>query len=221
MMSVNSTLSILMEGDDAATESRNNFIGNALGNNHTRVQLHVAIHNLYLDFVFYQQNLKECCEQFHQKEIQSGCIVFHETAHAFIAGLASYQLYRETEDFFWYERGKKRLDDIKLWADRGAAWNFSHKLNLLEAEDSFSLGDFDSAKQSYQNAITASKAHKFDNDLSLSYELAAKFYLSIGELQTSLELLEHFTLAHEAYCAWGALGKAQKLLLIRMKQSRV
>jgi tetratricopeptide (TPR) repeat protein len=197
-----------MEGD-AGSESRNNFIRNALGNNnHSRLQLSHANHNLYLDFVFYQQNLKESCEQFHQKEVQSGCICFNETVHAFIAGLASYQLYRETEDFFWYERGKKRLDEIKLLADRGAAWNFSHKLNLLEAEDSFSLGDFDAAKQSYQDAIAASEAHKFNNDLSLSYELAAKFYLSIGELQTSLE---HFTLAHEAYGKWGATGKAQKL----------
>jgi tetratricopeptide (TPR) repeat protein len=161
-----------------------------------------------LDFVFYQQDLKGCCEHFYQKEIPSSMNVFQGIFHSFISGLASYRLYRETEDIVWYERGKKRLDEFKLWVDRGAAWNFSHKLNLLEAEDSFCLGDFDSAKQSYKNAITASGAHKFNNDLSHSHELAAKFYLSIGELKPSLE---HFTLAHEMYATWGAMGKAQKL----------
>jgi hypothetical protein len=41
-------------------------------------------------------------------------------------------------------------------------------------------------------------------------ELAAKFYLGIGELQMSLQ---HFTLAHEKYSSWGAIGKAEKLFL--------
>jgi hypothetical protein len=41
-----------------------------------------------------------------------------------------------------------------------------------------------------------------------AYELAARFYLEIGNQASSLE---HFRLAHETYIAWGAVGKANSL----------
>ena len=108
----------------------------------------------------------------------------------------------------WYERGKTRLNEMKVWAERGAAWNFSQKLSLLQAEDSYCLGDMDNAKESYKQAIAAAKRHKYTNEMAISLELAARFFLCIGELKSSLE---HFTLAHEAYGSWGAMGKAEKL----------
>jgi hypothetical protein len=38
--------------------------------------------------------------------------------------------------------------------------------------------------------------------------LAARFYLGVGKQKLSLE---HFSLAHETYIAWGAVGKANCL----------
>jgi hypothetical protein len=126
-----------------------------------------SFHNLYLDLVYFQQDVKGFCETYHQHEIPSGLVVFYETSHSFIAGLASYQAYRETGDFLWYERGKKRLDEMKIWAEQGAAWNFSHKLSLLTAEDCFCLGDLDNAKQAYKQAISTADAHRFVNDSAI------------------------------------------------------
>jgi len=42
----------------------------------------------------------------------------------------------------------------------------------------------------------------------LACELAAYFYLELGETETSVE---HFLLAHEKYHEWGAFGKSTSL----------
>jgi hypothetical protein len=45
---------------------------------------------------------------------------------------------------------------------------------------------------------------------ALACELAARFYLEIGDISSSLQ---HFTLAHENYDKWGATGKASQLFV--------
>jgi hypothetical protein len=42
----------------------------------------------------------------------------------------------------------------------------------------------------------------------LACELAARFYLEIGDLPSALD---HFLLSHEKYELWGAVGKAALL----------
>lgn len=154
-------------------------------------------------------NLNEYCEEFYNQQSKSGLVVFYETSHSFIAGLASYRLYRETNGTLkWYERGRNCLDEMKLYENQGGLWNFQHKVYLCAAEDSYCLGDFDNAKEYYRKAIDASKAHKFFNELAICHELAARFYFEIGDPQTALE---HFTLAHKAYGVWGAAGKANQI----------
>lgn len=97
---------------------------------------------------------------------------------------------------------------MKHWADEGAAWNFEHKLKLMEAEERFCIGDLETAKQSYKIAIELAKDRKFINDEALACELAAKFYFETENLSLSLE---HYRFAHEKYCEWGAVGKANQL----------
>jgi hypothetical protein len=106
----------------------------------------------------------------------------------------------------------------------------------MQAEENYSNGCVQSAKELYSKAITCAKLHRFLNDEALvsngnviklhnaliissklfsltpytmqAYELAARFYLEIGNQALSLE---HFRLAHETYIAWGAIGKANSL----------
>jgi tetratricopeptide (TPR) repeat protein len=96
---------------------------------------------------------------------------------------------------------------MQLWADH-CAWNFRHRLELLQAEEQFSYGDFEGAKDLYSRAIASSRTHRFINEEALACELAGRFYLETGDLTTSMT---HFRLAHEKYQTWGAIGKATQL----------
>jgi hypothetical protein len=49
---------------------------------------------------------------------------------------------------------------------------------------------------------------QFVHEEALAYELAAYFYLELGEREQSLS---HFLLAHERYHEWGAFGKCTSL----------
>ena len=121
---------------------------------------------------------------------------------------AMIKIYRKTRSPIWLTNAKKRLQDMKLWNEQGEAWNFHHKLQLMEAEEHYSSGNLDLAKESYKNAIDSSRLSRFVNDEALANELAGRFYLETGDLVSSLE---HFRLAHNNYTDWGAIGKAVHL----------
>jgi tetratricopeptide (TPR) repeat protein len=97
---------------------------------------------------------------------------------------------------------------MKLWEEQGSSWNFQQKLQLMLAEEHYSIGNYNSAKENYNNAIHTARSHKFVNDEALSCELAARFYLETGNIPLALE---HFNLAHKKYIDWGAVGKANSL----------
>ena len=144
-----------------------------------------------------------------QLDLSTPCLVSTESVQVFVAGLAAFRIYRETNDSIWLDRGRQHKETIKLWATEGCEWNFKQKLLLLEAEESYSIGNFSSAKQSYKKAISTAKAHKFANDEALACELAARFYLKTDDKESSKE---HFRLAHTKYLEWGAVRKAEVLV---------
>ena len=49
---------------------------------------------------------------------------------------------------------------------------------------------------------------QFVHEEALAYELAAYFYLELGETEQSIE---YFLAAHERYHEWGAFGKCNSL----------
>ena len=108
----------------------------------------------------------------------------------------------------WASRGKKCIDQLRLWNEQGSSWNFQHRLQLLEAEEHYSMSENDLAQVSYKNAIASARSSRFVNDEALACELAGRFYLEIGDMVSSLE---HFRVAHSKYSEWGALGKASRL----------
>eukprot|EP00804_Cyclotella_cryptica_P018768 CCRYP_007259-RA/>CCRYP_007259-RA protein AED:0.28 eAED:0.28 QI:0/1/0.66/1/1/1/3/2507/1005 len=178
-------------------------------NKNPRQLVILSFHNMYRSFVFYNDaTLEEYAEKFFQLEQRTWFLFAGSIGQTFIAGLASFHIYRETGNSSWAARGQQCKAAMKLWAEQGSSWNVQHKLLLLEAEESNSYGKLQVADESYLNAISCAKAHKLINDEALACELAAKFYLSMGE---SASALEHFQLAHQKYVEWGALAKAERL----------
>uniref|UniRef100_A0A7S2KE53 Uncharacterized protein n=1 Tax=Skeletonema marinoi TaxID=267567 RepID=A0A7S2KE53_9STRA len=128
--------------------------------------------------------------------------------HAFYIGLISFWLARKSKDGqHWIERGKSSKLALKKWAE-SSSWTFENKWYLLEAEESFCNNNYDAAKTYYDKAISSAKDHKFINEEALACELAAYFYLELGQKDKALEL---FLLAHEKYHEWGAFGKCTSL----------
>eukprot|EP00986_Skeletonema_menzelii_P005634 scaffold2092_cov165-Skeletonema_menzelii.AAC.2 len=87
-------------------------------------------------------------------------------------------------------------------------WTFENKWYLLEAEEAFCNGSFVDAKFYYEKAVASAKTHKFVHEEALACELAAYFYLEIGETNKAVE---YCLLAHEKYQEWGAIGKCTSL----------
>lgn len=158
--------------------------------------------------------LEEYADEFFQLERNAWLLFASQIGQTFIAGLASFHIYRKTCESAWALRGHKCKADMKLWTEQGSSWNVQHKLLLLEAEEHFSNNKFEAAEKCYQNAIASAKSHKFINDEALACELAAKFYLARGDSASSLK---HFNLAHQRYFQWGALAKARRLIEFKEK----
>ncbi|KAL7495135.1 hypothetical protein ACHAWT_009264 [Skeletonema menzelii] len=134
-------------------------------------------------------------------------IVAH-SFNAFYIGLISFWVARNSGDGEqWYERGNKFKLALGKWAET-SRWTFENKWYLLEAEEAFCKGKFDDAKVYYEKAVKSAKNHKFVHEEALAYELAAYFYLAIGEVSNATE---HCLLAHDRYQEWGAIGKCANL----------
>eukprot|EP00984_Skeletonema_dohrnii_P034453 scaffold33562_cov125-Skeletonema_dohrnii-CCMP3373.AAC.7 len=129
---------------------------------------------------------------------------------ALYTGLISYWVARKSRDTkYWFARGNESKLTFKRWAE-SSQWTFENKWYLLEAEESFCYNDYEVAKLFYKQAISSAKLHKFVHEEALAYELAAYFYLELGEMEQSME---YFLAAHERYHAWGAFGKCNSLFV--------
>ena len=143
---------------------------------------------------------------------QSKVLMLYQSAHIFVASLASYRLFRETGKSIWAERARELHTMIRDWSKNGSAWNFEHKCDLLDAEEQFSFstgGNHSDIKMTYENAIKNAIRRKFVHEAALASERAADFYCSNGNMPAALE---RYTRAHGFYIEWGAGAKAAKLL---------
>jgi signal transduction histidine kinase/GAF domain-containing protein len=89
--------------------------------------------------------------------------------------------------------------------DRSICDNSQHKYDLVEAEKSRVLGDFASAIELYDLAISGAKTYECLQDEALGNELAAKFYLAWGKEKIAATYMEE---AHSCYFRGGASAKA-------------
>jgi len=96
---------------------------------------------------------------------------------------------------------------LRNWADN-CPENFQHKYDLVEAETARVLGHFEQAAKGYEKAIVGARENKYLQEEALSYELAAKFYLSHGMEKFAQTYLQE---ASYHYQLWGATAKVQHL----------
>jgi signal transduction histidine kinase len=103
------------------------------------------------------------------------------------------------------------LDEVTRWLAERAAdapQNFSHLLQLVEAERTWAAGDFRAAELAFDAARREAARLQRPWHRALIAERAAGFYLARGVEHVGYDLLAQ---ARHEYLAWGATAKAAQL----------
>jgi tetratricopeptide (TPR) repeat protein len=160
--------------------------------------------------MFMTSDIQERCENYLsiESDTMESALVFIVSARSFIAGLGCYHIYRETRDSSWLERGKARKEKMRRYSEDGCEYNFLQKYLLMQAEESYCIGDYDVAREHYKNAIATCQNHQSCRDEALACELAGRHYLNTGDTNSSLE---YFSTAEVKYREFGAEGKANEV----------
>jgi predicted ATPase/signal transduction histidine kinase/tRNA A-37 threonylcarbamoyl transferase component Bud32 len=124
-----------------------------------------------------------------------------------LAQLAIYHTAKESERQAILEKVQANQQKMELWATH-APTNHLHRFYLVEAERYRILGQKLEAMDYYENSIAKSQENGFLQEEALAYELAGKFYQSLGK-----ELIHqtYITKAYYAYIRWGAIAKVKYL----------
>ncbi|MEG4030461.1 MULTISPECIES: AAA family ATPase [unclassified Microcoleus] len=99
------------------------------------------------------------------------------------------------------------LDKLKVLATH-APMNYLQKVELIEAELCRIQGENFEAMDWYDRAIATAGENEYINEEALSYELAAKFYLSKNKTLIANTYLQN---ARYSYLRWGAAAKVKDL----------
>jgi tetratricopeptide (TPR) repeat protein len=96
---------------------------------------------------------------------------------------------------------------MKKWAQHSES-NFSHKFYLVQAEKSKALGKIHKAIDFYEKAIKLASDNEYIQEEALANELAARFYLFLGNKRIAKIYMEQ---AVYCYTLWGATSKVNYL----------
>ncbi|MCW5314457.1 AAA family ATPase [Nostoc sp. KVJ3] len=124
-----------------------------------------------------------------------------------LANLAIYHTAKESEKQTILEKVQANQQKMQLWATH-APTNHLHRFYLVEAERYRILGQKLQAMDYYDNSIAKSQENGFLQEEALAYELAGKFYQSLGK---DLIHQTYITKAYYAYIRWGAIAKVKYL----------
>ncbi|MFO0576260.1 MAG: AAA family ATPase [Polyangia bacterium] len=86
--------------------------------------------------------------------------------------------------------------------------NFGHKLLLVQAETARIHNETQRAMELYERAIVAAEQSGYIQQAGLCNELAARFYLSLGQSRTARHYIRD---AYAAYRRWGSTAKMAEL----------
>jgi predicted ATPase/serine phosphatase RsbU (regulator of sigma subunit) len=86
--------------------------------------------------------------------------------------------------------------------------NTLHKYHLVEAELARVQKQTEKAKVNYDKAISLANDYQYINDEALAWELAGKFYMSVGERYLAIFYIQN---AIRCYGQWGAVIKVKQL----------
>jgi len=130
-----------------------------------------------------------------------------ELLRKFYDGISSFSFARDTGEEFWAQIGE---ECVTFWTTIVSLsnWNFENNLLLLQAESSYTKGDFADAETLYEASILSARRHKFLHEEALACELFGIYYCDRGMAEKGWDKLQ---LALQKYSEWGALGKAASL----------
>lgn len=176
--------------------------------NHQTAIFDVYFNQLILCYLFgqYPQALENAAMA--QKYLEGAVSTFSIPLFHFydsLSRLALFPVAPNSEQKRFAKQVKKNQKKLKKWADSAPA-NHLHKFYLVEAEQHRVLGQNWQAVENYDRAIQLAKENEYLNEEALGYELAAKFYLSLGkEKLAQVYLLD----AYYCYARWGAKAKLE------------
>jgi predicted ATPase/signal transduction histidine kinase/tRNA A-37 threonylcarbamoyl transferase component Bud32 len=124
-----------------------------------------------------------------------------------LAHLAIYNTAKESQKQAILEKVRDNQQKMELWATH-APTNHLHRFYLVEAERCQVLGQKLEAMDYYESSIAKSQENGFLQEEALGYELAGKFYQSLGK---DLISQTYITKAYYAYIRWGAIAKVKHL----------
>ena len=164
---------------------------------------------MYLNFILNNDDkTRHFADLYFASKINAWYLLIGDSYLTFIGGLVAFRLFRDTRNQRWLDIGQECKAKMKQWSEHGSSWNFHHKYLLMEAEENYCNNNCEVARTFYTDAISSARSHKYINDEALACELAANFYLSLGDNSTSLEF---YTCAHTKYNEWGAVAKVSSL----------
>lgn len=166
--------------------------------------IHLAL--IFNDYGEMKQNLDKLMQV--QADFQPWYFVRSEAPQVCVCGLASFRIFRETRDPLWAKKAHDYHEKILSYSEQCSSWNFEHWCYLFRAEEAYSHGNFERAQGLYDSALFCARRSKFIADEALICDLAANFYLNMGNKISSLK---YYSIAHGKYLEWGALEKAQQL----------
>jgi serine phosphatase RsbU (regulator of sigma subunit) len=166
---------------------------------------------IFIDMIFhnYSDIIKDLDIQSKYIESIAGSWPFREFAfYDSIGRLAVYPTASKEEKRLYLKRVRKNLKKIKKWA-KFAPMNNLHLYHLVKAELARVLGQHSAAEKSYDLAIEQCRKNEYLYNEMHFNELAARYYLSIGNNKLARSYLID---AFECCSRWGAAAKLMHML---------
>ncbi|MEO1374090.1 MAG: AAA family ATPase, partial [Cyanobacteria bacterium J06635_10] len=107
-----------------------------------------------------------------------------------------------------FERVEENQMQLQQYWAKYAPMNHQHKVDLVAAEKCRILGKKAEAIELYDKAISGAKENEYIQEVALSNELAAKFYLDWGKEKVASSYMQD---AYYCYARWGAKAKTDDL----------
>ncbi len=160
---------------------------------------------VYADFAaaFDHAKAAEPLEDSVIASMMSAGYVFYDA----LARLAAYPDMDEGERHAALARVEAHLGRVREWR-RQAPANFRSKLALIEAEKARLDGRVVEAMHLYEEACNLAKKDGFPQEHAIAAERAHDFHAEQGQERFARLYIQE---AYEAYCQWGAKGKAKDL----------
>jgi predicted ATPase/signal transduction histidine kinase len=178
--------------------------------NQTLTLYQVYFCKMLLSFLFqrYEQALENA--RLTEQYSASAAGLLHTSLFCFydaLIWLAVYPTVSRTEQITILDRVAVHQKKLQEWATHAPS-NQAHRYALIVAERCRVLGARAEAIEMYDRAISLAKENGYTQELALSNELAAKFYLDWGKEKVAQAYIQE---AYYCYARWGAKAKVNHL----------